>query len=111
MANLIREFIWNNKKSKISLRILQNPKKEGGLGLVDLRKKDIALEATWPEILSTEQQYTTMVYKIMRKSGIKEDILRCSSTPDEVKSIGIKSEFWEDVLFSCSHYNSTDDLG
>ena len=41
LNNIITEFIWNKKKPKIALNILQNKKKEGGLNLVNLQKKDI----------------------------------------------------------------------
>ena len=36
IENLIRSYIWSGKKSKISFSILQNPKREGGLNLVNL---------------------------------------------------------------------------
>ena len=37
--NLIRNFLWSGKKSKIAYNILQNPKSQGGLNLVNLQKK------------------------------------------------------------------------
>ena len=104
--NMIREFLWNGKKAKISYQILQNPKKEGGLNLVNLSKKDLALKATWPIILSEEEEYAEMVYRIMRCSKIKEDIWRCSIMPDDVKNMKIKNQFWEDVLVSWATFNS-----
>ena len=45
IENKIREFLWNGKKAKIAYSILQNPKSQGGLNLVNLSKKDIALKA------------------------------------------------------------------
>ena len=41
--NVIRSFLWDNKKAKIAYSILQNPKKQGGLNLVNLKNKDISL--------------------------------------------------------------------
>ena len=64
--NLIREFLWNGRKAKIAYSTLQNPKEEGGLNLVNLRKKDIALKATWPIILQGEEEYAKLVHYIMR---------------------------------------------
>ena len=43
----IRNFIWNNKGSHISMKVLCGNKKDGGLGLIDLRKRDIALKLNW----------------------------------------------------------------
>ena len=47
--NIIRGYIWNGKKAKIAYNILQLPKREGGLNLVNLEIKDKALKATWPK--------------------------------------------------------------
>ena len=66
MENVIRKFLWNGKKAKIAYRILQNPKKEGGLNLINLSNKDKALKATWPKILYQEQEYAQLVYGQMR---------------------------------------------
>ena len=55
--NIIKEFNWNKKKAKIAYNILQNPKHQGGLGLVKLQDRDIALKASWPTILVKEEEY------------------------------------------------------
>ena len=106
MDNLIRHFLWNGKKSKIAYNILQNPKKEGGLNLVNLEKKDQALKATWPQIdlLHTEPSYAELVYVIMKVSALKENIWRCSINPEDAKKFKV-NEFWKDVLVSWSQYN------
>ena len=81
LEGVMREFLWNGKKSKIALKILQNPKKQGGLGLVNLTNKDKALKATWPKILALEDEYSKLVYDIMRVSSLQEDIWRCTIKP------------------------------
>ena len=105
VQNQIRNFIWNGKKSKIALNILQLPKVEGGLNLVDLVKKETALKATWPQILYGEEEYSTLVYSLMRVSVLGHDIWKCSISPDDVKKLKISSQFWRDVLISWSKYN------
>ena len=104
---MIRNFIWKGKKSKIAYNILQNPKKEGGLNLVNLVNKDKALKATWPQILYQEEDYSIMVYATMRMSTIKEDIWRCSLSAQDAKKLKIPNQFWEDVLSSWCEYNYT----
>ena len=103
--NIIREFIWNGKKAKIAYRILQNPKKQGGLNLVNLRHKDTALKATWPQILSQEDDYSSLVYKILRCTTLGENIWRCRICPTDVKQLKIKNQFWEDVVIAWCQYN------
>ena len=102
---MIREYIWGGKKSKIAYNILQNSKENGGLRLVNLRNKDIALKSTWPQILDTEQHYASLVYQILRCSKLKENIWRCSIHPTDVSLLKIREPFWSDVLKSWSEYN------
>ena len=103
--NSIRRFLWNGKKAKIAYSILQNAKKEGGLDLVNLEKKDISLKATWPQTLSKEEDYSKMVYSFMRCQQLNHNIWRCNINKDNVKQIKIKNVFWVDVLESWCEYN------
>ena len=105
MDNIVREFLWNGKKGKIAYNILQNPKREGGLGLVHLKNKDKSLKATWPQILDKEKEYAELVYSIMKVSKLKEHIWRCSLHPEDVKYLKIRNQFWEDVLKSWCKFN------
>ena len=103
--NIIRGYIWNGKKSKISYAALQNKKTEGGLNLINLHNKDVSLKATWPKILHKEKEYSTLVYTLMRCNEIKEDIWRCTLLAEDIKRMKIKSQFWEDVLICWNEFN------
>ena len=105
LDNIIRDYIWKGKKSKIALNILQNPKEEGGLNLVNLRKKDKALKTTWPQILNKETEYAQMVYGIMRVPALKENIWRCNLNPKDIKLFRIESDFWREVLTNWCQFN------
>ena len=96
--NMIREFLWEGKKAKIAYKILQNPKKEGGLNLVNLRNKDKALKTSWPKILKQEEQYATMVYKTLKVSSLREDVWRASLNQKDAKMMNIGNNFWKNVL-------------
>ena len=103
--NLIRDFLWNGKKSKVAYNILQVKKEDGGLNLVNLTIKDKALKATWPQILSQEKDYSQVVYKTMKCSAIGVDIWKCSIEPSDVQSMKILNTFWSDVLTAWSEFN------
>ena len=103
--NIIREYLWKGGKSKIALKILQNPKSEGGQNLVNLKNKDMALKATWPKILYEEQEYSEIVYGIMRCAQLGHNIWRCNLSPTDAKKLKIRNQFWMDVLTSWCNYN------
>ena len=103
--NQIRQFIWNGKKSKIAYNVLQSTKKDGGLNLVNLLNKDKSLKATWPQILIKEEEYAQLVFKILKCNDLKHNIWRCNISVRDVKLLGIKSQFWEDVLCSWAEFN------
>ena len=110
LDNLVRDFLWNGSKSKIAYNILQNPKKQGGLNLVNIKHRDIALKATWPEILHQEEDYSKLVYGLMRCSALEEVIWKCNLDRNDVRSLNIKNQFWEDVLYSWCSYNKYQDF-
>ena len=93
------------KKSKISYKILQNPKKEGGLNLVNLNLKDKALKATWPQILYQEPEYASLVYVTLKVPDLKDNIWRCTISPEDAGNFKTTNTFWKDVLKAWSEYN------
>ena len=103
--NIIRDFIWSGRKSKIAYSILKLPKNQGGLNLVDLRKKDISLKATWPQILQKEHEYAQLVYQAMRCKDLGNDIWRCTLLPEDIKKLKFNNEFWKDVLIAWNEFN------
>ena len=105
LENEIRDYLWNGKKSKVAFRTLQNDKQNGGLKLVNLKYKEKALKATWPQILKTEPEYSQIVYNILRCSTLGEDLWRCNLKMEDVQYLRIKEEFWHQVLESWCLYN------
>ena len=47
IKEIILNFLWGQKKAKIAYKTLIQKKKQGGLQLVDLQKKDQALKCSW----------------------------------------------------------------
>ena len=104
IENEIRHYLWNGGKAKIALNILQNKKEEGGLNLVNLKNKEIALKATWPQILDTEVEYSQIVYESMKCKKLGNDIWRCSILPEDIQNLKMTNTFWKDVLKSWNEY-------
>ena len=62
LNHMIREFIWDKKKPKISLKTLQGTTAMGGLKLVDLAVKDMSLKISWLPILHQDSQLAALAY-------------------------------------------------
>ena len=103
--NVITNFIWNGARPKISLRTLQKTKIEGGLKLIHLKYKEMALKASWINLLKKENKYAEFVYAQIHP--LKELIWQTNIRPKDIKEIKIKSTFWAQVLTSWSTYASS----
>ena len=104
-------FLWKGSRAKIPLRILQLDKKDGGLQLVDLRRRDCAIKASWIQILDKDPKLSTLVYSFFAKE-IKEHIWRCNFSVEDVKEILDKKRnpFWFDTLSAWARFNFQCDL-
>ena len=104
IENEIRKYLWSGRKAKIAYKILQNPIEQGGLNLADLKVKDLALKATWPQILCQEEEYAQIAYYYIDKT-LQEDIWRTHMLVEDVQHLKIQNKFWEDVVKSWCAFN------
>lgn len=87
----LNAFIWNNKRSKMNIRKLQNSKDRGGIKLMDILKKD--WDSTQLNILANQFL------------PIKGEIFwRCNIAPQDVNRV-VSPSFWRDVAFAWSKIN------
>ena len=92
----VRDFIWDGKKAKISLRNLQTVKQDGGLGLVDIKARDKALKASW--VYKLREEHKLLVYSLI-ENQIGDTIWNCKMQKDDVKKCFTKApSFWIDVM-------------
>ena len=96
-------FVWNAKKPKISLKKLQNHKKNGGLGLTDFEAKEIALKISWVKNIQNNAAIALLGYAILGNK-IGHDLWKCNLNVKDVKML-FKASFWCDVLECWSHIN------
>ena len=99
----ITRFIWNGNRPKISLKVLQMEKSEGGLGLVDFRLKDDSLKVKWLREINNDEMICYFSEKNLC-SSLKQDIWRCNISATDVETT-FKKSFWRDVLLSWSKLN------
>ena len=103
ITDIIVKFLWNNGTSKISLAILQNNKECGGLGLVSLERRDLALKIGWIQILSNDPNLANLAYTIIAPI-LRDDIWMCNLSGFHVSEL-FPTHFWSDVLYAWSKVN------
>ena len=103
--SMLTDFIWNGKRSKIKLAILQTSRRQGGLNLVNIRIRDMALKITWIQILNDDPICAHISMSVAAPvMGI--NIFKCCFRKEDVKYICPKStsDFWDDVLSAWAAY-------
>ena len=97
LESMFSEFIWNGRP-KIAMDILRLNKLSGGLNLVDLRKKDAALKATWSQILLNDEPLASIVYNQMN-TPLKHKVWLTNLNSKDVRATFPKlNEFWIQVM-------------
>ena len=103
MESMIRDYLWDGRKAKIALSILQKPKECGGLKLVDFKAKDQALKMSWIKIVSSDTSMARICYHSLDPK-IGDDIWNCNLKEEDINKI-FKQGFWADVLKAWSLNN------
>ena len=110
LNKLMESFIWNNKKPKISLRVLQNSVDEGGLNLVNFRNKDRALKASWVRTIKT-YSFLQNIMKEALKIPPAIEVFSCNLKKQDIIKIYPQC-FWRDVIeaYSLMNYEESEEI-
>ena len=101
---IIENFIWYDKKPKLSLKVMRTPKNEGGLGLVDLRKRHVSLLLKWVQTM----ERTPIIKEIARYFLGMVDVellFKANLNKTDCNQVSNKSNFWTDLLKRWCEYN------
>ena len=105
---LIEHFLWNGRKPKIPLKILQNASKWGGANLVDLSKKDDSIKISWVKAISKDAYLRRLAFAQLQPT-LQEDIFKCNLNEQDIEK-EFKPGFWRDVLLAWSRVAFTKDI-
>ena len=99
--SLFANFIWNGRKAKIALNTLKLSKSSGGLNLIDLRSRDLAIKTTWVQTLQQDPKMANLMFSFL-KINLRSDIWKCNLSSEDLKNVIDPEEnaFWHDVLFA-----------
>ena len=109
--NAISDFLWNGRKAKISLRVLQNSRENGGLNLVNISRRQSALKVSWIKTIRTDHKLANLAYYFLIPE-LGEHIWTCNLAEEDVDLFVSKNKnvFWFDVLCAWSGYNFEKDV-
>ena len=63
---LIKTYIWDDKKARIPLHILQGSKEDGGLGLINIKIKDQTCKLKWVVKLLNDKNLREFAYTMLQ---------------------------------------------
>ena len=110
--DMIFEFMWDKKKHKIKRSQLYLDKVKGGLGIPNIYVYASSLKLKWIKFLADANIESDWKHVFLNRYKIGEFIYKTNVAFKDVKSVGIKSKFWIDVLQSWSkiHFNFEDNI-
>ena len=97
LDDLFRGFIWNQRKSRIDLKILKGLKENGGAGLVDIVNKDKSLKLQWIAHIMSNPQMKALAYSLL-ENKIGDMIWQTQLSAEHVRKIFKKESFWVNVM-------------
>ena len=83
---IVQTFVWNARRPKIPMHVLQLGKSSGGQKLMNLKAKERILKATWVSILVREPSLSRLVYSNM-KITMGQVFWKCNLKPDDVGKV------------------------
>ena len=83
IEDIMSKFLWNNRRAKIPLRVLQLSKNKGGLNLVNLRNRDIALKTTWVNVIHQDPSVAQYAIEAL-KCDLKLMIWQCNLNSGDI---------------------------
>ena len=92
----INNYLWKNRKPKIPLKVLQLPVTDGGLGLIDIRKKDIAMKVQWVKRMIKEDNIKDLALELLPCIG--SDIWKCNLNEKDADDVIHTESIWKQVL-------------
>ena len=111
LDSVMEDFLWDGKKAKIPLRVLQANKYEGGAGLVNFRLKQVSLKASWVKILKTDTFLADITLSKLKMVNIGEKIWECNLSPKDTIKLAANGSFWHEVLVDWTKLNYVNEVG
>lgn len=97
-------YIGKGKKPRIALSVLELPREQGGLKLVNLFKRQMSLKAQWIVMIRDNPQWAAIAHSCLIPD-IGNDVWRCNINADDIDMVIPQGSFWKQVLYAWCLYN------
>ena len=106
LEKMMENFLWNGKRSKIPLKVLQRSKARGGLRLFDIRARQCALKAKWVRQICCKPSEYDYIYNWLNVH-YNDNIWNSNLKTTDIVML-FEDSFWRTVLveWSCIHFQS-----
>ena len=104
---ILFDYLWDKKPHKIKKEVVIKPKAEGGLAMVDINKKNVALKLTWiKRIIEGKENQIYIILENYLKYDIKL-ILKCNISAQDCDQCWKDNApaFWKEILKHWCNYN------
>ena len=92
----IRNFLWNGRKAKISLEMLQKRKDHGGLGLINIKSKQKAIRISWIFMVEKDPVIRKWMYQSLDVQ-IDKLLWKCNLHAKHVRDL-FENSYWAETL-------------
>ena len=105
--NIVKEFIWQGQKPKLSMSTLKSCKEHSGLGLVDLKAKHNSLIINWVKLTKTNPIISELAKFFLGNKLDVQEYWQCNLAPKDLKIIISSNNkgFWNHVLHQWCEFN------
>ena len=100
---IVKNFLWGNKRSKIPLDVLQNDLNKGGLKLTNIKEKQRSLLFKWIKKLCTASDYDYAYQWLV--PCMKDKIFKCNLSRGDCKNLVGTKGFWAELLNEWCEFN------
>ena len=102
---IIKEFLWNGKRAKISMEILQKAKYDGGAGLVNIEAKHKSLLIGWIGSLQSNKNIYSLARDAIGPMAEDNLVWRANISPEDANKLFPKENFWTQLIKIWASYN------
>ena len=100
----IHKFLWNGKsRGRVAMTTLKRSRADGGLKLVDLKSKQMALKIQ--NVFKLENSILQYMYELFNIKDLGEIVWECNISPKDVKLLFQEQNFWSEALEGWSTIN------